>query len=418
MKKKVIIRAPMLSLSGYGKHARFILSALRQYSHLFEIYILNINWGKTGYIWEDTEERQYIDKKIEETMHYVNNGGQFDMSIQCTIPGEFEKIAPFNVGVTAGTESTKISPEWMQKCNQNIDRIITVSNHASYSFQNTRYVGQTQAGENVEVKINAPVNHVNFPVDKNLCQNLHPTNDEFRFDTDFNFLVIAQWSPRKNLEKTIRWWLDEYKDNENVGLIVKTSIANGSRVDREYTEQRLKDLLSQYKEKKCKVYMLHGSLDDETLRSLYGNETVKCLLSLGNEGFNLPAFESVYNNIPVVALNWSGHLDFLYKNENGEQKCLFSPVDYDLGMVGEVQPEAVWDTVIQKDSYWAVPKESSYKQRIKEVYENWSQFKEKAIELGQWVQEEFSEEKQYEKFVRALGFENLEEKQEQILEFD
>jgi len=302
-----------------------------------------------------------------------------------------------------------------------VDKIITVSNHSSFSFKNTKYIGQTESGEKVEVKVNVPIEHVSFPVDNELCkfhQPEAPKEKLFDFDTDFNFLIVAQWSPRKNLEKTIKWWMDEYKDNENVGLIVKTSIANGSRVDREYTEQRLKDVLSQYKDKKCKVYMLHGSLDKSALESLYEEESVKCLLSLGNEGFNLPAFECAYNDIPVVALNWSGHLDFLYKNDGDEQKCLFLPVDYDLGMVGDVQPEAVWDTVIQKDSYWAVPKEKSYKEQINEVYKNWQEHKSKAEELGFWIREEFSSDKQCEKFVRALGFEDLEEKEEQILEFD
>ena len=86
--KKVIVRAPVLSRSGYGEHARFVLRALRKHEDVFDTYILNTNWGKTGWLWEDTEERRWFDNIIEKTQRYVNSGGRFDMSAQVTIPNE------------------------------------------------------------------------------------------------------------------------------------------------------------------------------------------------------------------------------------------------------------------------------------------------------------------------------------------
>ena len=64
--KRVLIKAPMLSRSGYGEHARFVLRALRSREELFDIYILNIRWGDTGWIWENNEERQFIDRSNQE----------------------------------------------------------------------------------------------------------------------------------------------------------------------------------------------------------------------------------------------------------------------------------------------------------------------------------------------------------------
>ena len=96
MKKKVIVRGPALSRSGYGEHSRFLLRALRSREDLFDIFILNISWGHTGWIWEDDEERRWIDERILKTQEHINSGGQFDISAQVTIPNEWQKMAPVN----------------------------------------------------------------------------------------------------------------------------------------------------------------------------------------------------------------------------------------------------------------------------------------------------------------------------------
>jgi hypothetical protein len=50
MLKKVLIKGPVLSRSGYGEQARFALRALQSRPDLFDIYIVNIPWGRTGQI--------------------------------------------------------------------------------------------------------------------------------------------------------------------------------------------------------------------------------------------------------------------------------------------------------------------------------------------------------------------------------
>ena len=100
--KRVVVRGPALSQSGYGEHTRFLLRALRSRKDLFEIFFINTNWGQTGWIWEDNEERRWMDLLLQKTIQYTQQGGQFDISLQITIPNEWEKIATTNIGVTAG----------------------------------------------------------------------------------------------------------------------------------------------------------------------------------------------------------------------------------------------------------------------------------------------------------------------------
>ena len=70
---KVILRAPVLSQSGYGEHARLVLRSLRSRPEKFDVYVMNINWGQTSWLWEDNEERQYIDQLLQKTQLYLKH---------------------------------------------------------------------------------------------------------------------------------------------------------------------------------------------------------------------------------------------------------------------------------------------------------------------------------------------------------
>ena len=60
MKNKILLKGPVLSQSGYGEQARFALRALRSREDIFDIYIVPIAWGKTG--WINYEQRR---KKVD-----------------------------------------------------------------------------------------------------------------------------------------------------------------------------------------------------------------------------------------------------------------------------------------------------------------------------------------------------------------
>ena len=126
MKKKVLLRGPVLTRSGYGEQARFALRALRSREDIFDIFIHPLQWGHTSWLNEENEERKWIDAKIEQTIGHVQNGGGFDYSVQVTIPNEWEPLATKNIGYTAGIESTRTAHEWIQKGNQ-MNNLIFVS---------------------------------------------------------------------------------------------------------------------------------------------------------------------------------------------------------------------------------------------------------------------------------------------------
>ena len=129
MIKKILVKGPALSRSGYGEQTRFALRALSAYPDLFDVYLVNIQWGHTGQI-SDIKERSALDNCLLKTAQHISQNGTFDISLQVTIPNEFEKIAPVNIGYTAGIETTKVAPEWIEKCNDVVDKVVVVSNHS------------------------------------------------------------------------------------------------------------------------------------------------------------------------------------------------------------------------------------------------------------------------------------------------
>jgi len=115
MIKKVLLKAPILTASGYGVHARTVYRALASRPDLFDIYIEPLRWGHTSWMWEDSEERRDIDKLIAKNHMYAQQRGQYDVAFHVTIPAEFQRLAPLTIGVTAGIESSKVSAGWLEK---------------------------------------------------------------------------------------------------------------------------------------------------------------------------------------------------------------------------------------------------------------------------------------------------------------
>lgn len=392
MRKKIFVKAPCLSQSGYGEQSRFALRALKSREDLWEIFLQPIPWGQTSWIWEDTELRRWMDARILDTQLKLQQKSlQPDLSLQISIPNEFQKICPINIGYTAGIETDRVAPVWLQKGNE-MNRVLVVSTHAKNTYINTEL---QVADPNTQIKrpyrMETPVDVVWEATPRGnpeQIENFDPPND-------FNFLLCSQISPRKNFINTISWWVEEFIDQE-VGLIVKTNIRGNSRMDREATYKTFQNILSKYPDRKCKVHLLHGDLSSGQMRYLYTHPKVKAMINIAHgEGFGLPLFEAAREALPIVTIGWSGQMDFLFD----KSKAYFQKVDYTLQ---PVQPEAHWEGVIQPDSMWANADQGSYKMALRKTFKKWDKAKKTAQELQEINWARFNESYLYSNFNESI----------------
>jgi len=348
---------------------------------------------------DSDQERKWIDEQIRNTVVYLQGGGKYDVSVQSTIPNEFEKIATVNIGYTAGIETTQAAHQWIEKINE-MDGVIVVSNFSKQVLEATRYdATNDQTGEKNVLQTHTPMYTANYPV--KIYEDLEAV--ELNLEHDFNFLTIAQLGPRKNLSNTIKWFIEEFSQEE-VGLVIKTNMAKNSYMDRQASFHTLANAAAQVKnelntkEMKCKIYLLHGDMTDEEIHSLYLHPKIKAYAGIPHgEGFGLPFFEAAYSGLPVVATGWSGQLDFLV-DEDGKE--FFYNVAYDLH---KVQPEVVWEGVIPETSMWAYPRENSAKKQMRKCYEDVSSgVNTTSIEYAEKLKTRFSKEKMYANFVDSV----------------
>jgi glycosyltransferase involved in cell wall biosynthesis len=402
MKKKVLLVGPILTQSGYGEHARMVYRALKSREDLFDIFINPVNWGATSWVSENTEERKEIDELINKTFDHMQKRLPFDTTIMVTIPSEWKqyRAAPENIGVCAGIESDKMSPQWIQSTNAYVDKVVVPSEFAKEIYNNSTWDIPTQATPDgqpgmVRLKAEKPVIVVNYPVEDEFVSPSTVLHDQLKFEHDFNFLCVAQWGPRKNIINTIKSFLDEFGDDE-VGLVLKVSMKDGSTIDFYETKKKIKNILAKHPDRKCSVHLVHGYMTKEELSSLYTHPQIKAMINFGHgEGYGLPLFEAAAVGLPVITHDWGGQKDFLYapkKNKKGTEKLRphFSKVSFELK---PIQEEAVWDGVLDKGSQWAFPHLGSCRIAMRQCYENYGLCSGQAKRLQEWVLDNFSQNK-------------------------
>jgi len=342
--KKVVFRGPALTQSGYGVHSRQVAKWLLSRKDI-DVKFLLTPWGDTPWILNKTK----CDGLIEQIMcRTASNASGYDVSIQLQLPNEWDNnLAKTNIGITASVETDLANHEWVHACNK-MSCIILPSTHALKSLKNS---GQL----NVESHI----------IPESFTEEITKVNDGIdlsEIKTSFNFLVFGQmtgnnpFNDRKNLLFTIKWLCETFSKDDDVGIIIKTNAGRNTKIDRNIVVKNLEALLREVRKSiNPKIYLLHGEMSDAHVSSLYKNPKVKALISLTRgEGYGLPILEAAASGLPVIATNWSGHLDFMKHTK-------FIGVNYDLV---QVHASRIDNKIFMNDSKWAEPLEDDFKKKI------------------------------------------------------
>jgi len=396
MKPTLVFQAPIATRSGYGDHARDLLHSLYKLDK-FEIKVISTRWGNTpmdALNYDKPFHKWIVDSiipKIEQKP---------DIYIQVTVPNEFQPVGHYNIGITAAIETTHSPLDWVHGCNR-MDLIIVPSEHSKKSLVDSVYNEQDNNTKQLiaQHRIQKPVEILFEGFNENFGTDVVAHVSELdAIKEDFAFLFVGHWlrgdlgEDRKNVGMMIKTFAMAFK-NEKVkpALVLKTSSAGFSVIDRETTIKKIKEVLGK-DYKSVPIYLLHGDLTETEMNGLYEHPKVKAMLNFTKgEGFGRPLLEFSLTGKPIIVSNWSGHIDFL------KQGAVL--------LEGELKPvhESAADQFLLKESQWFNVNISKALASIKDVYKNYNKYKIEASKLGKYNLTNFSLTKMTEGFDNILN---------------
>jgi len=402
-KPELVFCGPVATRSGYGDHARDLLTSLFEMDK-FNIKVISINWGDTPMNALNNENPDH--KKILDAI-IPGLQSQPDVWVQCTIPNEFQPVGKYNIGVTAGVETDLCSGEWIEGCNR-MNLVIVPSKHAKDVFVGAKYEKRDkQTGQSIgNLEINVPIEVLHEGVrteifSKNLPQVESMAEYLNQIKEDFCYLFVGHWlkgdfgQDRKDVSGLIYTFLETFGDTENPpALLLKTSGGAFSITDRTRTLEKI-SLIKQMSKKKNlpNIYVLYGNLTDEEMNTLYNHDKVKAFVSFTKgEGYGRPIAEFITTGKPVLVSGWSGHIDFV-------NPAFHTYLDGELKPIHE---SAVWEGVLNRDSSWFTVNYKLAAETLQKVHKKYKTYLSESKKSVNEMETRWSYNKMREKFNTML----------------
>lgn len=396
MKPTLVFQSPIATRSGYGDHARDLLKSLYDLDK-FEIKVISTRWGNTpmdALNYDNPFHKWVVDNIIQKVEQKP------DIYIQVTVPNEFQQLGHYNIGITAAIETTHCPLDWVHGCNR-MDLIIVPSEHSKKSLVDSVYNEQDNNTKQLiaQHRIQKPIEVIFEGFNENFgTEHVAHITELDSIKEDFAFLFVGHWlqgdlgEDRKNVGMMIKTFATAFKnETKKPALVLKTSSAGFSVIDRETTIKKIKDVLGK-DYGKLPIYLLHGDLTETEMNGLYEHKKVKAMLNFTKgEGFGRPLLEFSLTGKPVIVSNWSGHIDFLKQGAvllEGELK--------------NVHPSAA-NQFLLKEAQWFNVNISKALPVIKDVYKNYDKYKTDAYQLGKQNKQNFSLEKMTKLFDTILN---------------
>ena len=397
-KPTLVFQSPCFTRSGYGDHSRDLLKSLRKMDK-YDIKIIPLRWGNTPQNNVDGESdfgRWMLERVITEV------SDKPDVFIQVSVANEFSAKGGYNIGITAGVETTICPKDFIDGCN-NMDLIIVPSNFTRQNIGGTVYQQKEEASGKIvgEIKVTKPIEVLFEGVDTEIFSKGGGKDVLENVKEDFNFLIVGHWlrgelgQDRKDIGMAIKTFATVFQylpKDKRPGLIVKTSHAGFSVIDREGTREKLEGVLKPLGDKCPSVYLVHGDMEETDMSNLYHHPKVKAMISFAKgEGYGRPMAEFTLTGKPIIASGWSGQLDFL-------------PAENAVLLEGSLTPvhESAADQFCMKEAQWFTANYSNAANKIYDVYNKYDTYSKKSEGLKTNTLNNFTLDKMNDKFTQML----------------
>ena len=391
-KNTFYISAPFDTYSGYGARSRDLIKAIIELDE-YDVKLISQRWGNTpwGFI-KNNPEWSFLTNHLHTHPQLTE---QPDIWMQITVPNEFQPVGKFNIGCTAGMETTLVDGSWVEGINRMNINLVS-SEHSKQSFLNSTYEKKHTNGQSLgQIKVEKPIEVLfegaNIDIYKVL--DILPKNELHNSITSlpesFAYLFVGHWmqgdlgQDRKNVGLLIKAFFETFKNKaKKPALILKTSGSGASYMDRNELLKKINQIKKTVVSTNLpNIYLLHGEFTDIEMNQLYNHPKIKAMVSLTKgEGFGRPLLEFSLTKKPIITSGWSGHIDFL----NSEFTSLLP------GKLENVHDSAVVPNMILKESQWFSVDHGAIGHYLKDVFENYKKYTDGAKRQAFKNKKEFS----------------------------
>jgi hypothetical protein len=398
MKPTLVFQGPIFTRSGYGDHCRDLMKSLRKMDK-YDIKIIPLRWGNTPQNQVDGENefgRWMLDRVIGEI------GQKPDVFMQVSVANEFEPKGHYNIGVTAGVETTIAPKDFIDGSNK-MDLIIVPSQFTKQNLGGTVYQQKDQAtGEIVgEIKTTTPIEVLFEGVDTEIFSKGTGNDVLANVKEDFCFLIVGHWlkgslgQDRKDIGMAIKTFATVFQylpKDKRPALVVKTSHAGFSVIDREATREKIDGVLKPLGDKCPSVYLIHGDMEENDMSNLYHHPKVKAMISFAKgEGYGRPMAEFTLTGKPILASGWSGQMDFLPPEHSVLLEGSLTQVD-----------ESAADQFCMKEAQWFSVNYSNAANKIYDVFNKYDSYLEQSKGLRENTLKNFTLDNMHDKFTQLM----------------
>jgi glycosyltransferase involved in cell wall biosynthesis len=398
MKPTLVFQGPIFTRSGYGDHCRDLMKSLRKMDK-YDIKIIPLRWGNTPQNQVDGESefgRWMLERVITEITEKP------DVFFQVSVANEFEPKGHYNIGVTAGVETTIAPKDFIDGSNK-MNLIIVPSNFTKQNLGGTVYQQKdNETGQIVgEIKTTTPIEVLFEGVDTEIFSKGSGKDILADVKEDFNFLIVGHWlkgslgQDRKDIGMAIKTFATVFQytpKDKRPGLIIKTSSAGFSVIDREATREKIESVVKSFGDKCPSIYLVHGDMEEADMSNLYHHPKVKSMISFAKgEGYGRPMAEFTLTGKPIIASGWSGQLDFL-------------PAEHSVLLEGNLTAvdESASDQFLMKEAQWFTVNYSNAANKIYDVYKNYDTYLKKSEGLKTNTLNNFTLDKMNTKFIEIM----------------